>query len=164
METQSLIRAAGPSYFPIALVARLPYAMIVVGVLTLVVAGRDSLAFGGLSSALVGLGAACVGPLLGAAVDRFGQRRVLLATGLVSASALALMAWVVYSPLPGPAVLAVAFGVGASAPQVAPMSRSRLVQIIGARIARHAPREIMRWVVTGIGVILTAVYAWRYWF
>jgi uncharacterized membrane protein YfcA len=35
--------------------------------------------------------------------------------------------------------------------------------VIGARIARHAPREIMRFVVTAIGVILTAVYAWRYW-
>jgi hypothetical protein len=45
------------------------------------------------------------------------------------------MAWVVYSPLPSYAVLAVAFLVGASAPQIAPMSRSRLVQIIGARIA-----------------------------
>jgi len=131
----SLVRATGPSYFPIALVARLPYAMMVVGVLTLVVAGRDSLAFGGLNSAVVGLGAACVGPLLGAAADRFGQRRVLLASGLASTTALGLMAWVVYSPLPAVAVLAVAFLVGASAPQIAPMSRSRLVQIIGARIA-----------------------------
>jgi uncharacterized membrane protein YfcA len=36
--------------------------------------------------------------------------------------------------------------------------------VIGAQIARHAPREIMRWVVTAIGVVLTCVYAWRYWF
>jgi uncharacterized membrane protein YfcA len=35
--------------------------------------------------------------------------------------------------------------------------------VIGARIARYAPRELMRWVVTGIGVVLTAVYAWRSW-
>ena len=131
----SLLRAAGRSYFPIALVARMPYAMMVVGVLTLVVAGRHSLAFGGLNSAVVGLGAACVGPLLGAAADRFGQRRVLLVSGVASTTALGLMAWVVYSPLPAAAVLAVAFLVGASAPQIAPMSRSRLVQIIGARIA-----------------------------
>ena len=132
---RSLLQATGRTYFPLALVARLPYAMMVVGVLSLVVAARGSLAFGGLSSAMVGLGAACFGPLLGAAADRFGQRRVLLAAGLVSASALALMAWVVHSPLPGAAVLAVAFLVGASAPQVAPMSRSRLVGIIAARIA-----------------------------
>jgi uncharacterized membrane protein YfcA len=36
--------------------------------------------------------------------------------------------------------------------------------VIGARIARSAPREVMRWVVTVIGAVLTAVYAWRYWF
>ena len=36
--------------------------------------------------------------------------------------------------------------------------------MIGARIARYAPREVMRWVVIAIGVVLTAVYAWRYWF
>ncbi|TWH00818.1 putative MFS family arabinose efflux permease [Nocardioides sp. J9] len=131
----SLLRATGPAYFPIALVARLPYAMMVVGVLTLVVDGRGSLAFGGLSSAMVGAGAACFGPLLGAAADRFGQRPVLLAAGIASTTALGTMAWIVHSPLPGAAVLAVAFLVGATAPQVAPMSRSRLVQVIAARIA-----------------------------
>ena len=115
----SLLRATGASYFPIALVARLPYAMMVVGVLTLVVAARDSLALGGLNSAMVGIGAACFGPLLGAAADRFGQRPVLLVTGVASTSALGLMAWVVHSPLPGGAVRAAAFLVGASAPQVA---------------------------------------------
>ncbi|WP_278258464.1 MFS transporter [Nocardioides convexus] len=84
---------------------------------------------------MVGLGAACFGPLLGAAADRFGQRPVLLVAGLASTTALGLMAWVVYSPLPGAAVLAVAFLVGGSAPQIAPMSRSRLVQIIAARLS-----------------------------
>ena len=133
----SLVRATGPAYFPIALVARLPYAMMVVGVLTLVVAGRDSLAFAGLTSALVGFGAACFGPLLGAAADRFGQRPTLLVTGFASTAALGLMAWIVYSPLPDAAVLATAFLVGASAPQIAPMSRSRLVAIIGSRLSPH---------------------------
>ena len=35
---------------------------------------------------------------------------------------------------------------------------------IGTRIARYAPREVMRWVVVVIGVMLTATYTWRYWF
>lgn len=131
---QSLVRAVGGTYFPLALVARMPYAMMVVGVLTLVVAGRDSLALGGLNSAMVGIGAATCGPLLGAAVDRFGQRRVLLVVGVASSAMLAAMAWVVYSPLPDAAVLAVAFLVGATAPQIAPLSRSRLVAIISACI------------------------------
>ncbi|TIC81497.1 MFS transporter [Nocardioides sp. GY 10113] len=130
----SVLEASGPTYFPVALAARLPYAMMVVGVLTLVVSARDSLALGGLNSAMVGIGTALVGPLLGAAADRFGQRRVLVGASLVSTFALALMAWVVYSPLPNAAVLAVAFLIGASAPQVAPMSRSRLVALIGRRV------------------------------
>jgi uncharacterized membrane protein YfcA len=35
--------------------------------------------------------------------------------------------------------------------------------LIGAQIARHAPRELMRIVVISVGVLLTGVYAWRYW-
>jgi uncharacterized membrane protein YfcA len=35
---------------------------------------------------------------------------------------------------------------------------------IGAQIARVAPRNIMRIVVISVGGLLTAVYAWRYWF
>ena len=35
---------------------------------------------------------------------------------------------------------------------------------IGTHIARYAPREVMRWVVIVIGVLLTATYTWRYWF
>jgi len=36
--------------------------------------------------------------------------------------------------------------------------------VIGANIAKYAPREVMRWAVVIIGAILTIVYAWRYWF
>jgi uncharacterized membrane protein YfcA len=36
--------------------------------------------------------------------------------------------------------------------------------LIGAQIARHAPRDIMRVVVIAIGCLLTVIYAWRYWF
>lgn len=140
VEPPSIVAAAGFGYFPIALTARLPYAMMVIGVLTLVVSARGSLGFAGLASAMVGLGAAVVGPLVGAAADRFGQRRVLLATGICNSAALLLMAAVVFSSLPGAAVLATAVLVGASAPQVGPMSRSRLVGLVTRLLPakRHA--------------------------
>ncbi|MDQ4504627.1 MFS transporter [Sinomonas sp. ASV322] len=128
-ESRSLIEAAGFSYFPIALMARLPFAMMVVGVLTLVVSGRGSLALGGLNSAMVGVGGAIFGPLIGAAADRYGQRPVVLAAGLANSVALLVMSWIVYSPVPDTAMLAVGFAIGATAPQVSPMSRSRLVVI-----------------------------------
>jgi MFS family permease len=139
----TLIAAAGRSYFPIALVARLPNAMMVVGVLTLVVAGRGSLGLGGWNSAMVGLGTAIFGPLIGAAADRFGQRRVVLFAGIVNSLALMIMAWLVYSPLPDGAILAAAFVIGASAPQVSPMSRSRLVGIIATRLAPERRARVL---------------------
>lgn len=127
------MRETGLGYFPLALIARFPFAMMIVGVLTLVVAGRDSLALAGINSAAVGLGTALFGPLIGAAADRLGQRRVLLVCGALNSAALAVMAWIVYSPLPDWSMLLVAFLIGASAPQISPMSRSRLVTVIRTR-------------------------------
>lgn len=135
----TLLSIVGRTYFPIAFVARLPYAMVVIGVLTLVVAGRDSLSLGGINSAMVGLGTAIFGSFIGAAADRWGQRPVLLIVGLLNSIALIFMAWVVFSPLPDSVVLIAAFAIGATAPQVAPMSRSRLVEIIMSTL--NGPRQ-----------------------
>ncbi|MFK4850902.1 MFS transporter [Microbacterium sp. ZW T6_19] len=130
----SLFRIAGLPYFIIAFVARLPFAMMVVGVLTVVVSARGSLSLGGLTSAAVGLGTACFGPLLGAAADRFGQRAVLVVLAVANATALVGFTLVVYGTAADAFVLLAAFGIGATAPQVAPMSRSRLVTIIVDRL------------------------------
>lgn len=108
--------------------------MMVVGTLTLVVAARGSIALAGMNAAVVGLGSALVGPLLGAAADRAGQRRVILIAGIITSLALMALAWVAYSPLPDAAVLAVGFLIGASSPQIGPFSRSRLVQLILTRL------------------------------
>lgn len=136
----SLLRLTGLPYFVIAFIARLPFAMMVVGVLTIVVTVRGSLALGGLTSAAVGLGTALVGPFLGAAADRWGQRVILLLCAVLNAAMLAGFALVVYTPAVDAAVLASAFAIGATAPQVSPMSRSRLVTIIAERMpqARRA--------------------------
>lgn len=108
--------------------------MMVVGVLTLVVSGRGSMELGGLNSAAVGLGTAMMGPLIGAAADRFGQRRVLLVAGTVNSASLAVLSWLVFSPLPDWAMLVTSFLVGASAPQISPMSRTRLVSLVRDRL------------------------------
>lgn len=134
---KNLRSATGPVYFPVALIARFPYAMMVVGTLTLVVSGRESLSLGGWTSASVGLGAACVGPLIGAAADRWGQRHVLLIVGAVNSLFLLLLTITVYSPLADWAVLLAGFFVGASAPQVPPMTRSRLIGLIRRDFPPH---------------------------
>ena len=107
--------------------------MMVVGNLTLVVAARDSLALGGAASAAVGIGTALFGPLLGAAADRFGQRIVLITSAAASAVLLVLLAWVAYSDLPSVVILATALAIGACSPQVGPMSRTRLGEVILTR-------------------------------
>jgi len=78
----------------------------------------------------VGLGTACCGPFLGAAADRFGQRVVLLLLAVANGAMLLVFTVVVYSPSVDAYVLLAAVGIGATAPQVAPMSRSRLVTMI----------------------------------
>jgi MFS family permease len=127
----TLIGEAGFGYFPVALIARLPFAMMVVGILTLVVAARDSLGVAGLTSAMTGFGAAVFGPFLGAAADRFGQRRMLLLAGTANSLLLLAIAWLAFTAVPNGVLMAVAFLIGATMPQVAPLSRSRLVGIIG---------------------------------
>lgn len=139
-EQTTLRRVAGTAYFPIAFIARFPFAMMVVGTLTLVVSARESIWLGGVNSAVVGLGSALIGPLLGAAADRIGQRPVILTAGIVNSLALVAMAAVAFSSLPDAAVLAVGFVIGASSPQIGPFSRTRLVQLILTRlpVARRA--------------------------
>lgn len=138
----TLIGETGRFYFPIALLARLPYAMMVVGVLTLVVSARGQLELGGLSSAMTGIGTAVCGPLIGAAADRFGQRFVVLSAGIVNSLALLAMSLVAFSSLPSVVVLVIAVVIGASAPQVSPMSRSRLVDIIRHRLPEDRQERV----------------------
>lgn len=139
-QSPTLVSLAGLGYFPLAMVARLPFAMMVIGVLTLVVAARGSVELGGINSAMVGLGTACVGPLIGAAADRFGQRPTLLLAGAINSVALLLFAWLAYSDLPVWVMFVGAFLVGASAPQASPMSRSRLVALVGELPVERRPR------------------------
>lgn len=136
----SLLRLAGFPYFLIAFIARLPFAMMVVGVLTVAVTARDSLTLGGLTSAAVGIGTACIGPLLGAAADRYGQRPVLLTIAIANAAALVLFTIAASSGVSDAVLLLAAFAIGATAPQVAPLSRSRLVTMITERMpdSRHS--------------------------
>src|SRR4051795_1314522 len=138
-----LIRHAGLSYFPIAFIARLPFAMMVVGLLTLVVAERDSVALGGLNAAVAGMGTALAGPLLGAAADRIGQRKVLVPVGLANAALLGAFILVVSSSAADLVVLPMAVLIGASAPQIAPMSRTRLVAIIKRSIRPNQRERVL---------------------
>lgn len=142
---RSLIHHTGWVFFPIAFIARLPFAMMVVGVLTLVVSATGSVGLGGLTSAAVGIGVVIAGPVIGDAVDRFGQRRVLVPLGILNGILLGVFPIVVTAGSPDPLILTAAAAIGLSAPQAAAMSRSRLMGIIRARLgAEHRPRTLSR--------------------
>lgn len=131
---RSLIHHTGLWYFPVAFVARLPFAMMTVGVLALVVAVRGSVALGGLTSAAVGLGVVIAGPVLGDLADRFGQRRVLVPVGLANGILLSLFPLVVAASNADALLLASAAAIGLTGPQTAAMSRSRVMALIGERV------------------------------
>lgn len=140
-----LLRHTGWAYWPIAFVARLPFAMMTVGVLMLVVATTRSVGLGGLTSAAVGVGVVVAGPLIGDLVDRHGQRRVLVPIGLANGLLLAAFPWVVLGGMPEGVLLGTALAIGLTAPQAAAMSRSRLLTIIGVRLApERRPRTTSR--------------------
>ena len=123
-----------------AFAGRLPYAMMIVGVLTLVATLRGSVAEAGLSAAAAGLGTAITGPASGVLADRLGQRVVLLVLAAVSILAAAGLVLLGYAGAPLVSLLAVSLVLGASIPQVAPFSRSRLVGVAAA-----ARSEATRW-------------------
>lgn len=142
---QSVIQHAGRSYFPIAFIARLPFAMMTVGVLTLVVAARGSLALGGATSAAVGIGVVVAGPMVGHLVDTHGQRRVLVPLGVANGVLLALFPLLAYSPLPDAVLLLISPVVGITGPQTAALSRTRVIALISAHLpAARRPRAYSR--------------------
>ena len=134
-EDRTLVQHTGWAYWPIAFLARLPFAMMTVGVLMLVVAATGSVALGGLTSAAVGIGVVIAGPVIGDLVDRHGQRVVLVPVGLVNGILLALFPFVVMGGMPQWALLSLAATIGLTAPQAAAMSRSRLLVIVRDLIA-----------------------------
>ncbi|MEO8906852.1 MAG: MFS transporter [Microbacteriaceae bacterium] len=127
------IKAVGGGFFPLAFISRLPFAMTVVGVLTIVSSVRGSITEAGIVSAIAGIGTAVFGPLLGAFADKHGQRLVLLIAAGVNVASLIGFVVLTFSPASVLWLAAVAFVLGASTPQVAPMSRTRLVSIVTAK-------------------------------
>jgi MFS family permease len=132
-------RLTGWSYFPIAFAGRLPFAMMIVGVLTLTATARGSVAEAGLIAAAAGIGTASCGPGIGALADRAGQRPVLILVSVVSILAGAGMLVAVAAAAPVVVLVAVAVILGGSTPQVSPFSRSRLVAF--ASLAATADRR-----------------------
>lgn len=81
--------AFGPGKLVVAALARAPYAMLPLGILTAFTASTGDVATGGAVTAVFSIAVAICSPLVGRAADRLGQRTVLLVT--VTAQSLALL-------------------------------------------------------------------------
>ncbi|WP_247826453.1 MFS transporter [Arthrobacter antioxidans] len=134
---------AGTSFLVLGLFARLPLAMLTVGALTLVTTASGSYAAGGFSAGAVGLGSALGAPLLGFLADKRGQRIVLLVSALLNTAAIAalLIVTLTSATFSGGAlalVLATAFAVGFTCPQIGPLARVRWMAM-----TRRSPRSAL---------------------
>ncbi len=130
-----LPRLAGKSYIPLGLFARVPLAMLTIGVLTMVTHVSDSYAIGGFAAGCIGLGAAAGAPVVGYLADRLGQRGVLLVAAVVNFILVTAVVVLAYLLLPDSGaqltdgatvvVLLTALAAGGTSPQVGPLSRVR---------------------------------------
>lgn len=137
---------AGAGFMPVALVARLPLAMLTIGTLALVSVASGSYALGGVAAGAVGIGSAIGAPALGWLADRHGQRRVVLVAGLLNTAATAAIIAASYPPgglsesAPVP-VVAAALAAGLTIPQVGPLARTRWMALTERRPLRELERD-----------------------
>lgn len=127
---RTLPAAAGWWFLVVALLGRLPMAMMQIGSLLLVSATTGSLAAGGASAACLALGQAIGGPLVGRLADSTGHRAVGLVTAVLQAGAVVALVIVVGADRPLPTVLVTAFLAGITGPQVGPLARARWAGIV----------------------------------
>ncbi|MFD1935295.1 MFS transporter [Nonomuraea mangrovi] len=114
-----------------ALVARLPYAMMQIGILLLVQWSTGSYGAAGVASAAAAISQAVVGPQTGRLADRYGQPRVLLPQVTVHALALGTLLALAASHASAPLLVLTAGLAGASVPQVGAMVRARWSYLLG---------------------------------
>ena len=118
----TVARAGGAGFLALDAAARLPTAMLPLGLLLLVADRTGSYGTGGLAVAALSLGGAAGGPLVGALADRLGQRAVALTATLVQAAALLTL---LVSTLPLPLLLGLGAAIGVTNPQMGAMARTR---------------------------------------
>ncbi|MGN7797768.1 MFS transporter [Leifsonia sp. 22587] len=130
---RSLVAAAGLPYFPIALFARLPLAMTLIGSIAMITIVRGSLAEAGAVSGVLGLTSAFVASVIGIAADRWGQRPVVLVACIGNAIALTSLVALTVVGAPLWSLLLVAAAAGGTSPQIGPMARARWIGLAGGR-------------------------------
>ncbi|GIH90270.1 MFS transporter [Planobispora siamensis] len=114
-----------------AFLARLPYAMLQLGILLLVHWSTGSYGAAGVASAAAAVTQALVGPQTGRLADRYGQAKVLLPQAAVHAVALGALLALASAHASVPLLVVVSALAGGSMPQVGSMVRARWAHLLG---------------------------------
>ncbi|MCF2528263.1 MFS transporter [Yinghuangia soli] len=109
------------------LVARLPYAMLGLGIVLLIKDTTGSYGMAGAVSAAAAVALAIVGPQTGRLADKYGQAAVLVPGALVHGAAVAALIVCAKTGAPTWTFFATAVAAGASVPQIGSMVRARWV-------------------------------------
>lgn len=128
-----LPQLAGTWFLVVGFLARLPVAMLGIGVMLLVTTTSGSVARGGLATGAASLGTAVLAPVQGRLADRLGQRPVLLVAAAVNAAGLAMVTVAATRGLPTAVLLAACFVAGGCVPQVGALARVRWLRLTRAR-------------------------------
>jgi hypothetical protein len=150
--------------FAVSIVARLPVAMLSIGLLVHARHLTGSFAAAGLVAGAFAIALGAGGPLLGALVDRRGQTAVLVGGALVSGSALGAAA-ALPAGAPLPVLVALAAAVGAATPPVGACTRTLIPALldepeaIRAAYAAESAAVELTWI-AGPPLVLLAGATW----
>ncbi|KAE8765114.1 MFS transporter [Georgenia thermotolerans] len=128
---RDLPRLLGSPFLLVGFLARLPVAMVVLGVLTLVTSATGSVGEAGLASAALAVSTAVAGPLIGRWTDRRGQRLPLLLLAPVNAVALVVLVLAARAGAPVAALCALCAVVGLSNVPIGSLARVRWLGAAG---------------------------------
>jgi len=146
--------------FASSVLGRLPIGITGLAILLLVQTTSDSFARGGATTACYVAGLAVVAPLLGRAIDRYGPRRILLASGLLFPAALVALVGAVAERAP---VLSLAFAAaaGASFPPISVCVRTyfrRRLSDSALLAAAYSAESVLIEIIFILGPMLVALF------
>lgn len=160
----TLLRTPGAWTFLLpAFAARLPYAMLSMGISLLILGTHGSYGTAGTVVAVAAVAQALVGPQTGRLADRYGQAAVLVPSVLVHAVSVGALIALALGHAPVWTLFLVATPAGATVPQVGAMVRARWVAKLADRPAHlntaFAFESVTDELTFAVGPVLTAVIA-----
>nr|WP_229698439.1 MFS transporter [Wenjunlia tyrosinilytica] len=111
--------------------ARLPFAMLTLGIVLLVQHTTGSYGTAGTVAAVCAVAQASAGPQIGRLADRLGQAAVVVPAVVAHTATVGTLTWLALSGAPEWTLYAAAVPAGASVPQIGPMIRSRWMESLG---------------------------------